>query len=308
MKKIKWIVAFAFLALLIIVPNISKAADLGIQISPLSYNFEIEPGQSQEVKITVTNTNITLLNYVVEIENFDQVNNEGAPSFSGTTSDSSVTSLKDWISITDKSLAESTISSKEAKTLTFDISVPEGAEPGGHYAAIFVKEIKKNAEGKTEIGISSRVGALVLVTVPGNLTKTAEITKFNPPKFVWHGPVKFDMTVKNTGTTHYDSKSTVELASMFGSKQIVELGLHTIIPKNERDYSGEWSNKYPFGYYKVKGIATDGDGNPVQAESVIWAIPLIIVIPVLVGLILLVWIITYLGKHVKFVPNENSKK
>lgn len=307
MKKIKWLFMLAFLSLLAL-PNASKAEDLGIQISPLTYNFEIQPGASQEAKIIVTNTNVTLLNYVVEVENFNQVSNEGAPSFSGTSTDSSVTTLKDWITLKDKSVSEGVIAPKEAKTLEFDITIPKGAEPGGHYAAIFAKEVKKTAEGKTEIGVSSRVGALILVTVPGEVVKSAAISSFSFPKFVWRGPVELGMVVKNTGTTHYDSKASAEISPLLGSIQNVDMGVHTIIPNNERSYEGTWPNKYPFGYYKVKGIATDGNGNQILVNSAIWALPLIIVLPVLVGLILLIWIITYLRRHVKFVDDKSSSQ
>lgn len=305
MKKIKWFLVSVLLSFALI-PAIGKAEDLGMQISPLTYNFEIQPGASQEANIIVTNTNVTQLNYVVEVENFNQVSDEGAPSFSGTNPDSSVTTLKDWITLKDKSESEGIIAPKEAKTLEFEISIPQGAEPGGHYAAIFAKEVKKTAEGKTEIGVSSRVGALILVTVPGEVTKSASISSFSFPKFVWRGPVEFGMVVKNTGTTHYDSKASTEISPLFGSKQTADLGVHTIIPNNERSYTGSWTNKYPFGYYKIKGIATDGDGNQVLANGVIWAIPLIIVIPVLVGIILLIWIVSYLRKHVKFVDDDKG--
>lgn len=271
----------------------------GIQISPVTYNFEIKPGDSQIAKVTITNLNDEVLNYVCETENFTYVSDEGAPSFAGADLKEGVTSLADWITF--DANKEGVIQNKKSVDVTFTISVPVGAEPGGHYAAVFAKQIKKTPEGKTEIGVTSRVGTLILVSVPGTTVKTAEITEFNSPNFVWHGPVDFSMKVKNTGTVHYDSTAKLKIDPLIGKTTEVEMGKHTIIPKNVRSYEGTWSKKYPFNYYKITAEATDGDGNPVTTAAVMWAIPLIIVIPVLLGIILLILIIIWIRKKFRIV-------
>lgn len=299
MKKIILSIAAA---LLVTLPAVVFAAPTGIQISPLSYNYEIKPGESKEVSINLTNLNSATLNYVIEIENFNQVTDEGAPSFTNENVDKSVTSLKDWIIIKNSAENEGQISAKQSKDLVFKVSVPVGAEPGGHYAAIFAKEIRKTDTGETQLGIATRVGTLVLVSVPGEVTKTAEITEFDPPSLLWKGgPVDLSMKVKNTGTVHYDSSGSVEIKSMLGKKSVVDFGKHTIIPDNQRSYSGVWTAKYPFGRYVLKAQATDGANQAVSVEKVLWVFPLIIIIPVIVAIIILVWVIIYLRRHVKIV-------
>lgn len=303
MKKfIKLSLSSLFVALLLI-PAFSKAAQTGVQISPVTYNFEINAGESKDFTVSVTNLNTTELNYLIETEDFNQVSDEGAPSFSGTSSkaDASITTLKDWISVKASSEKEGIISPKQTKDIAFEINVPKGAEPGGHYAAIFAKEVKKNAEGKTELGVASRVGTLVLVSVPGDVSKTAEIKNFSAPNLVWHGPVDLSMKVANTGSVHYDSEAKVTAKSMFGKEYVIDLGKHTIIPNNERSYTGSWQSRYPFGRYVLTASATDGNGNLVTTQSIMWALPLIIVIPVIIGIILLIWVIIYMRRHVKIV-------
>lgn len=271
----------------------------GIQISPVTYNFEIKPGDSQIANVTVTNLNDDILNYVCEVENFSAVSDDGAPSFAGADLKEGVTSLANWITFdTNK---EGVIQNKKSVDVSFTIAVPVGAEPGGHYAAVFAKQIKKTPEGKTEIGVTSRVGTLILVSVPGATSKSAQITDFNSPRFVWQGPVDFSMKVKNTGTVHYDSVAKVKIDPLIGNNTEVDLGTHTIIPNNARSYEGTWNKKYPFNYYKVTAEATDGNGNPVITTAVIWAIPLIIVIPVLLGIILLISIIRYIRKKFRII-------
>lgn len=293
--------SIAFTAGLLALPISAEAAS-GIQISPLTFNLEIPTTASSSGSIIVTNQNDTVLNYVIETENFASVDDQGAVSFAGQEEPTGVTSLADWF--TYDSPKEGSLAPRKDTTINFTIDVPEGAEPGGHYAAIFAREVKKNPSGQAEIGIASRVGTLVLVSVPGITTKTAQMSDFTYPKFVWHGPNEFTMKVKNTGTVHYDSKGTVELKSILGQVTTVDMGSHTIIPNSSRTYLGTWLSKYPFGYYNVTASVLDGNNQPVTETGIIWAIPLLIVIPTILGLIILIWLITYLRKHLRFVSKE----
>lgn len=282
------------------------ASEGGIQISPLILNLDITPLETKQQKISITNLNPISLNYVIEVELFSSVTDEGAPSFAGVTKPEGVTTLVDWVSIDPKD-QQGEIKPNETKEINCSITIPQGAEPGGHYAAIFAKEIKKNPSGQTQLGVSSRVGTLLLVTVPGDVSKTAEIVSLNYPKIVWGGPVNFEMVIKNTGSVHYDSKAAIELQPLFGSLSSINLGTHTIIPKNSRLFSGQWLNKYPFGYYKLNAKATDGTGQEIVVSSAIWAIPLIIIVPGLAAIILIIVLIKYLKRHLRFVNDKSAK-
>lgn len=303
MKRIL-IALFIGLASASLIPYTAKAATKGIQISPLSYNFEIKDGSGDTGKIIITNQNSDPLNYVIEVENFASVTDEGAPTFAGTEPEGAYTTLADWFTF--DAPKEGVVEPFKDVTIGFTINIPQGAEPGGHYAAVFAREIRKNAEGKTELGVASRVGSLILVTVPGETKKTGTITDFTYPKLIWKGPAEFTMKVENTGTVHYDSKANVELSpiAFLGKKTNVDLGTHTIIPSSSRNYVGSLDKKYPFGYYKINATATDGDGASITTagNATLIAIPLMIIIPGLIGLALLIWIIVFIKKHVVFKP------
>jgi hypothetical protein len=59
--------------------------------------------------------------------------------------------------------------------------------------------------------------------------------------------------------------------------------------------------KVSFWLLQSTATATDGNGNPMTTTHTLWAIPLEIVIPSLVALIILIVIIKYVKKHVRFV-------
>ncbi len=305
--RTKWkiLISVLALALFVVIPYAAKAAAGGIQISPLTFKYEISPGQSQSGTITIKNLNSDNLDYIIESENFALVSDDGAPSFSGGNAATTSSSLAGWITVPADQTG--TILALGEKNITFNIAAPANAEPGGHYAAIFARQVKKTATGQTEIGIASRVGTLILVTIPGNAKKGAEITEFTSPKVVWKGPVDFTMKVKNSGNIHFDSTGTVAIKSMFGGTTTVELGTHTILPDNSRNFSGVWSSKYPFGRYQITATATDTDGNPMTTTAVLWAVPLVIVIPVIIILIVIILVVKYLKRHLKFVPAKPDK-
>lgn len=294
-------VLFFLMFMLFLAPPRAFAAEKkGIQLSPLTFDFKVLGSEIQSGTITVTNLNNEPLSYILEVENFADVNEEGAPSFAGKEIEGSITTLADWFTF--DAPKEGVLLPRKSNAINFTIDIPAGADPGGHYAAVFAREIKKNAEGKIELGIASRVGALILVSVPGEVTKSVVITDFLFPKFVWKGPVDFSMKIKNTGSVHFDSAGSFKLKSILGKTSSVGVGSHTVIPRaNGRAYSGAWAKKYPFGYYNVTASATDGNGKDISlAAGTLIAIPLIIVIPAFIGIILLILLIVFLRKHLRF--------
>ena len=115
--------------------------------------------------------------------------------------------------------------------------------------------------------------------------------------------------VQNTGSVHYDSQVKVALKPLFGATSEVDLGKHTIIPGNERNFEGSWAKKYPFGYYKLTASASDGDGKFTSVkESSVFALPLIIVLPLLAVILIVVLITKYVKKNFKLVKSHPTDK
>jgi len=280
-------------------------AEGGLQISPVSFNLETTPGATNTGKITIKNLNSETINYSIEVELFSKVSDEGAPSFEKADVKEGVTSLVDWITFSPK---EGKLEPKKDAVIDFSVDIPEGAEPGGHYAAIFARQLEKTADGKTQLGVTTRVGSLILVSVPGDVKKTVNLKEFSAPKFIWKGPVTLGAKAENTGTVHYDSEVKVNVKPLLGSASEVNLGKHTIIPKNERSYTGLWSKKYPIGYYKFTASASDGDGKFTSTkEASAFALPLIFVIPLIAVILIVILIVRYVKKNYKVVKAGSHK-
>lgn len=300
MKKYLFIFVFTLLTVMLALPLAAKA-ESGIQISPVTFNFDLNSGQTKTATITITNRSDEPLDYVMETENFNRSTEEGVPVFSVTQLGEGATGIAQWVNFPDG--ASGTIAPRQSKDITFTISVPQNADPGGHYGAVFARQIKKSTSGQTAVGIANRVGALVLGAVAGDVTSGAQIQSFDIPSIIWKGSLPLTMRVQNTGTVHFDSKATVSFRSLLGSTSEVDMGTHTILPKNVRDYEGTWTKKLPFGPYTVKATALDGTNQPVTTTTTLWAIPLALVIPIVIGLIILVFLIRYFKRHLKFVKS-----
>lgn len=308
MNKFKQIVLMlGLLGLLVMIPaSKAKAVNTGIQISPVTFNFEIKPGETQTGNILITNRNDETMDYVMELEIFENSSETGVPSFTAVKPTEGVSTFIDWVKFPNGD--KGSIEVGKSKEVNFTISVPADAEPGGHYGAIFAKQTKPLIEGANQVGVAARVGALTLISVPGKTTQGAQILEFKAPKFVWKGTINIKMRVQNTGSVHFDSNAIAKLQNIIGEPTSLDMGTHTLLPKNIRVFEATWQKKYPFGYYKITPTATDGDGNIVSGAAVtIWAIPLVIVIPIIIFLILLILIVGYFKRHFKYQANPASE-
>jgi len=277
-----------------------------IQISPLTYNFEIKAGESSKAKITITNSSGHNFDYICQVEDFYGTNEQGAPIFSKNQAKNNNSGLADWLNIPNNE-NEGIIAPGGKKIITANIIIPKNANPGGYYAAVFVGQNIEN--NKSPFSISSRVGTLILVSVPGNGSKAeaikkAEIGNFSFPKIIWSNyklvlnygkfpkiekrKIDFKALIKNTGMVHYDANAAVGVKSIFGNEDRVDLGTHTILPGSNRSYNGEWNKKYPFGYYKLTLIVANQEQILASEKTSILVIPLPLIIGIFIILFLLI--------------------
>ncbi len=302
MKKIYWLIIGSILTTFLVVLfglNFAKAAvePVELKISPVTFKFQVEKAGKISEKIYLTNPNDFELKIKSEVEDFLQGDEEGTPRFipQGTEK----TTLSSWVKV---GLSEFVLAPFETKEIPFEINAPKDAEPGGHYAAIFFKTVPEEEEETTRIGISSRVGALVLVSVPGDVSQTGEIVEFRGPKFVGRGPVDFLARFKNTGTVHYQLGGEVKITNWLGKETAqVILPEHIVLPDSIRKFEAGWERKYPFGRYTAELQMVDGGGNLRTAQISFFAFPWQETAGLIVILIVVWFVLKYVGKKYQIV-------
>ncbi len=269
-------------------------AQVSLSLYPTSIRLNLNPGETWEGGVTVINTNNFALNVNPEKENLGG-GAEGAIELLG---ENISYGLASWITYNETPMS---LQPEERRELSFKITVPENAQPGGHYAAILFRGLSSSETQGSGLGISGRVGSVVLVEVSGELKKSGEISQAIIPKFISHGPLEIDFKVKNTGNTHFSPEGTVTISGLFQNKELT-WEPRVVFPGYDRTFKASWDNRYFFGPLTVKIMAQIPGGPSLMVDSfVIWAFPWQDLLIVIVVLLLLVVLFRFFKKRFKIV-------
>lgn len=262
-------------------------AEMSISLFPTSFRTTLNHGQSFEGIITVVNPNDFSLGVQPEKENLgggaegsiQLIEKEDIPF-----------GLSSWISFSNSD--KFIIPPKGKKDFSFKINIPENAQPGGHYAAVLFKAIstEKSSEEKSGVGISGRVGSIVLVEVTGDVKKAGEIESVSIPKFITHGPLEISFKVNNTGNAHFNPEGKIIFSGM-GQKSEIFWEPRIVFPGYDRTFKVKLDKKYLFGPVKATLMAKISGGPEFPTQSfTVWAFPL-----EETGIVILVAILLWFG-------------
>lgn len=265
---------------------------VSVGLRPIKYILEIDPGQTHQDYITVTNNSQEIVSLKAALEDFIPV---GEASINFVPRAGEGTSLVDWVSI-DKNIFQ--LKPGEEKRIPFSITVPTKAVPGGHFAVLFFNTVS-DKENENTVGISARIGSLMMVSVPGNISKGGSIDEFAGPKWLEKGPVSFSIKFHNSGSVHYKPEGKIILKNLFG-KKIAEgiIDSQYVFPNTSRTFTGTVkTEKYFWGPVTAALEMQDGAGQPVTASTTFWGLPWRITILPVLGAILILFGLWQLKKR-----------
>ncbi len=142
-------------------------------VSPLKFEYSLENFDVIKDTITVTNLWDTPITLYSSKEDFIAGDDSGAPKFVPLEEqEQTLHSLSNWIEVEDKNI---TLAPKERRQINFSIRIPQNAEPGWHYSAIFFSPwIPWNSQ----VSAIQRLWVLLLVEVPGEVHIQWDLKKF----------------------------------------------------------------------------------------------------------------------------------
>ena len=229
---------------------VGGASAWALTISPPLYEIGATPGQNLTTSLKVFNETESDSTWYFSTENFTSQGEQGEPKFyAGGTSNTF--DLASWI-IAPR--APITIKSGETRQVEFIIEVPKDAEPGGHYAAVFLNSAPPSSEGGT-VGIASRIGTLVLLRVEGDITEQGDLREFTTAgsqSIFGALPIDFYMRFENSGSVHLKPFGEIGITNIFGipvaavlmnqgkqpDGQIAPVG--NVLPKSTRKFDARW--------------------------------------------------------------------
>ena len=285
MKYFNKIISYTSLSLFfLIVFTASSSAqeeekvDKGITISPLIIEYDVDPGETVSGQIRISNSTLSDKTIFVYVENFQSDGVSGVPVFN--TQDLPYeASLKEWISLEQTSFFVQRAEDSEDKSalVNFSITIPQNAEPGGHYAGIIStlqNPDDRQAPGAGNLSFSSDQGTLILLNVSGDVQRDISIDKFYSSSpfdadqkkksiFDWM-PVGLVVELNNTGNSH-----TTPLGSIIiykGDSKVDELEFNTNEGKILKDSSRVFVNEFSEGFIKYSPVLDEND-NPIKKEN-----------------------------------------
>lgn len=212
-----------------------------ITISPIRYDdLKFEPGKKISQTLYIYNEEPIAEVFSFEAQNFIAGKDGVSPEF---VEDNRV-GLASWIQFSKSKLE---IGPDQTAEITFTISVPQSAEPGGYYAAVFLVKESQIDEKNNPVSQRQRLGALILGTVPGEALQALAVKEFNPvpqKKVFSFLPDNFSVELQNSGSIHFRPQVKIAVTNIFGrEKKVIELNSDNsyLLPQSIRDFENKKS-------------------------------------------------------------------
>lgn len=275
--------------------TVEAQGEAGLRISPSIIEDRIEPGDSFEGTLRVTNLEGTEREFFIIRRDISSIGPGGQPVFA---EPGEITGyeLSEWISLAQTSIV---LNPNEEGTVNFVVTVPENASPGGHFGGIFLSA-EAERQRTTGAGVGYQVGTIMNFRIGGDIIEEAQVREFSTDNLLYGtANVKFDVSVENEGNVLIRPRGPIDIADMFG-KKVATIRLNdsgaAVLPNSRRDFSISWEDEgFFFGRYEAIVALAYGEDvrKTASAATSFWVLPIQIILPVLGGLLLFVLLIYF---------------
>ncbi len=300
MKKSKLILFLTFNFALLTFAQGAKAQSVTklIALPPRVEDLSAQPGDVVTRQIKIKNAGSDEMVIRPEVKDFIVQNKQGRPIFldKEVTEHENRWAMSRWINV---SPGQFILQPGETKSLDLIIVVPEDAVAGGHYAGVIYRPDSEAVVGDTSgAQINPSVAALVYLTVEGDITEDARVTRFEIPKFMEFGPVNIETEITNFSDIHVKPKASINIYNHFNQlKKNLKVEEQNIFPSQAREYTNTWDKKWLLGRFKAELSGSYGtQGQALQAVTYFWVVPWKVILAALLTIILIILTITYLKK------------
>ncbi|MCK4354833.1 hypothetical protein KAW43_00560 [Candidatus Parcubacteria bacterium] len=262
------------------------AQEKGIGISPLTFELTASSGDVLTNTLKVYNPTDSTIGIKIEVEDFTATGEMGQVIIEP--AETETYSLAGWIRTEPETFI---LGSKEQKFVDFTINVPENAEPGGHYGSILASTAGVIGEKITGATVAQKVGALVLLTVSGEIREELIVKDFSCPSFLETGPVDFTIRFENRGTVHLRPRGFVVITDWRGKKAAdIVFPQNNIMPGAVRKIEASWDKKWLAGRYTAVLVGGYGTSNISFNSSVLtfWVFPWKLALIIFVALMMFI--------------------
>jgi hypothetical protein len=311
MRSYVAVVVVLMVTALVLLPGAppAQAQAFDLSVTPAKVELTVQPSQSFDFSITLVNSSseplelsVYPMDYYINPDNTFVFEDPGYYSYS----------CANWVKIEHDRVV---VPPSSQIVEPFSISVPQEAEPGGHYGVIFFQDARQPPPEQGTVPIP-RIGSLILLTVPGDIVREGSITKFEVQDdyfSLWGPPaegaagwparnIKYHLEIENSGNVHITVYAIIHYWSRFGfGSGTLELGFMTILPGTVRYFEGYLPSPPTLGFFKAEAIAAYGKDQSTfdiekSAQTSFVVIPILWILAIILGLVLLLFLIRFAGR------------
>lgn len=218
-----------------------------LTVSPVRLEIKGNPGQILDEKMTLTNDTKTVQTFYPSFANFEASGETGNPSFVESKDD-----LDKWMNTDNQSV---TIEPEQSIIVPIKIAIPENAEAGGHFAAVFWGTSPESTTETPAVSIGAKIGMLVLLSVSGEVKEAGGLLEFyTSDKAFWYNtlPISFTYRFKNDGGDRIKPTGTAVIRdTVFIPADRIDANLAkgNVLPGSIRKFEFDWiKNPRPKDY------------------------------------------------------------
>jgi len=224
-NKAFYYLTFSLFVLLsfIYVPFAFGQQGLNITTFPARQEFIIEPGETKGIAVAFHNKSLHPLLGTLGTVDFIVKGDNNSPIFLDKAEINTRYAAASWINLPYTNIS---IPGQDRVIIYANVTAPEDALPGGHYASIYFETTPVPApEGDQRVTvITQRINALIYITIPGDYEENAGISHLKANIFQEFGPVDTETRIVNNGDTHIQPQGEISIkihwAKLFKQKSL----------------------------------------------------------------------------------------
>lgn len=215
----------------------SSGNSLGV--SPAIMEMVLTPGETVKKSIKIFNNSNRPLPIKASVRDFLPVDD--------IVIDESV-SAKSWVQIEP---ADFILEPQKVREILLTISPPLSAEPGGHYASIFLNPVLPEGMGVNGPQALARISVSQLFLVKGEIREKMVLERILAPSLVWgKKDIPIEISLKNEGNVHSLPRGGIVVFKDGKAEESLALDSKIVLPRNSSKIELAFQPKR-FGKYRL---------------------------------------------------------
>ncbi|MDD5145364.1 MAG: DUF916 domain-containing protein [Candidatus Pacebacteria bacterium] len=260
-----------------------------IAVSPTVFELTGNPGEVIENQVKISNPSDSQVGIKMAVEDIAPTGEAGyvIPE----PAETETYSLANWIKCTPN---EFVLEPGQSQWVSFSITIPNNAEPGGHYGTVLAASASIAGSNITGTALVTRIGTLVLLTTPGKMKEFLAVKDFyvsSTIPYFEYGPVYFNAKFENLGNVHVRPLAMVTVTNWLGQKVgVATIKQQNVLPRAVRKFDAVLDKKWFWaGKYTATITGTYGSENSlVPVVITFWAFPWKFGLIILASIIILI--------------------